>query len=182
MTTILFETITAAQKAHDTLQSMIDVSIDCNAIIYNETDEEAVRWLIQDSYCQSDDRERYVYPKPIFILLVDEDPNFLILLTSDYIDYKELQIFTARSEEEGWQTYCSFKPNIIVSRIAIKATEWGCKLFQRIRENDPDRPLIFLSSQLDELSSAQHRAGLAELILTIKELEYEASDTCLREV
>lgn len=52
MTTILFETITIAQSAYNTLQSMIDVSLDCNAVIYNETDSEVVKWLVRDSYCQ----------------------------------------------------------------------------------------------------------------------------------
>ncbi len=32
--TILLETITAAQKAYDTLQPMIDITLDCNAINY----------------------------------------------------------------------------------------------------------------------------------------------------
>ena len=62
-TTILFETITAAQEAYNTLQPMIDVTLDCNAVTYNETDEELVKWLVQDSYCQAGSKKRvYIYP------------------------------------------------------------------------------------------------------------------------
>lgn len=63
VTTILFETITAARKAYDTLQPMIDVSLDCNALTYDELDEELVKWLVSDRYCQTGARERvYIYP------------------------------------------------------------------------------------------------------------------------
>ena len=47
-TTILFETITAAQQAYDTLQPMIEVSLDCNALTYDGIDEELVKWLVSD--------------------------------------------------------------------------------------------------------------------------------------
>ena len=66
VTTILFETITAAQKAYDTLQPMIDVSLDCNALTFNEIDEELVKWLVRDRYCQLGARKRvYIYPVSI---------------------------------------------------------------------------------------------------------------------
>ncbi len=61
--TILFESITAAQKAHDTLQSMIDTSIDCNALTYSELDEELVKWLVRDKSCRVGAKKRvYIYP------------------------------------------------------------------------------------------------------------------------
>ena len=146
--TVLFETITAAQKAHDILQPMIDVGLDCNAITYDLADEEAIKWLIQDSYCQSEDRERYFYPKPKFVLLVDDDPN-LLLLIADYLDFKELQCFTAETQKEGWQSYCRIKPDVIVSGIAMQSIDCGYKLFQRVRDNNLHQPFIFLSSQLN---------------------------------
>ncbi len=46
--TILFESVEAAKEAFTTLKPMIDMTLDCNAIIYNETDEELVKWLIRD--------------------------------------------------------------------------------------------------------------------------------------
>ncbi len=66
-TTILFETITPAQKAYDTLQPMIDVSIDCNAVIHNKTDEELVKWLISDRYYQAGAKKK-IYSYPVGII------------------------------------------------------------------------------------------------------------------
>ena len=47
-TTILFESVEAATKAFTTLKPMIEVSLDCNALTYDEMDEELVRWLVCD--------------------------------------------------------------------------------------------------------------------------------------
>ena len=45
---------------------MIDVSLDCNALTFDETDEELVKWLVSDRYCQSGSKERvYIYPVSI---------------------------------------------------------------------------------------------------------------------
>ena len=41
--TILFSTISAANEAYKTLQLMIDVTLDCNAIIYNIEDEKTIK-------------------------------------------------------------------------------------------------------------------------------------------
>ncbi len=46
--TILFESIEATRKAFTSLKPMIEVSLDCNAITYNETDEKLVKWLVRD--------------------------------------------------------------------------------------------------------------------------------------
>ena len=63
---ILFETITAAQKAYDILQPMIDVSVDCNALTFNQIDEELVKWLVEDDYVTAGAKERvYIYPVSI---------------------------------------------------------------------------------------------------------------------
>lgn len=151
MITILFETITAAVRAYNTLQPMIDVSLDCNAITYNETDEEVVRWLIQDSYCQVGTKRIFTIHsnKQISILLVDDDPN-LLLLIADYLDYNGLESITAESGEKGWELYCGNKPNIIVSGIAMETIDSGYQLFQRVRGNNLHQPFIFLSSQLND--------------------------------
>ena len=48
---ILFATVAAADKAYRILIAMIVVTLDYNAITYNRSDEEAIRWLIRDDYC-----------------------------------------------------------------------------------------------------------------------------------
>ena len=65
--TILFESVEAAKEAFTTLKPMIEVSIDCNAVTYNQADEELVKWLISDRYCQSGDKKR-IYPYPVSII------------------------------------------------------------------------------------------------------------------
>ena len=136
------------QFAYNTLQFVINVSLDYNAITYDQADEELVKWLVQDNYCQSDAKEKYIYPKPKFILLVDDDPN-LLLLVADYLNFKGLQAFTVESVEEGWQSYSKIKPDVIVSGIAMQSTDCGYRLFQRVREQNLHQPFIFLSSQLN---------------------------------
>lgn len=94
MTTILFETITAASLAYNTLQHMIDVSLDCNAITYNETDEELVKWLVRDSYCQLGESKR-VYIYPVSIISKSSD-------TTIY-QYQDLQIEQKYLPPADWE-------------------------------------------------------------------------------
>ena len=70
--TILFETVTAAVQAYNTLKAMTDVTWDCNAVIYNRADEELVKWLVRDSYCQSEAKER-IYPYPVSVISKSSD-------------------------------------------------------------------------------------------------------------
>ena len=45
---------------------MIEVSSDCNALTFDEIDEELVKWLVEDSYVTAGSRERiYIYPVSI---------------------------------------------------------------------------------------------------------------------
>ena len=64
--TILFESVEAAKEAFTTLKPMIDVSLDCNALTYDEIDEELVKWLVEDGYVTAGTKKRvYVYPVSI---------------------------------------------------------------------------------------------------------------------
>ena len=65
--TILFESVEAATKAFTTLKPMIEVSLDCNALAFDEMDEVLVKWLVRDRYCQPGDKKR-IYPYPISII------------------------------------------------------------------------------------------------------------------
>ena len=83
VTTILFETIAAAVQAYDTLQPMIDVGLDCNAITFNEIDEELVKWLVEDDYVTVGARERvYIYP----VSIISKSSN------TTFYQYQDLQI------------------------------------------------------------------------------------------
>jgi hypothetical protein len=91
VTTILFETITAARKAYDTLQPMIDVSIDCNAFTYSELDEELVKWLISDRYYQAGAKKR-IYPCPVSIVSMSKHTICEAVSFRTLYQHQELQI------------------------------------------------------------------------------------------
>ncbi|MGL5806019.1 MAG: hypothetical protein ACRC11_11360 [Xenococcaceae cyanobacterium] len=137
-TTILFETVAAAQYAYDLLQPTIDVSLDCNALTHNATDKELVKWLVRDNYCQSGDWKTlkiYCKHKQNLILSVDDDIN-LLYLVGDFLEYKGLQVITAESEQEGWELYWKYSPDLIVSGIAMISMDCGYRLLQRVLEHD----------------------------------------------
>jgi CheY-like chemotaxis protein len=147
-TTILFETVAAARFAYDTLQPMIDVSLDCNALTYNPTDKELVKWLVRENYCWSGDKKVFnIYLNKTLILLVDDDIN-IFYLVGDYLEDKGVKVISASSEQKGWELYCTDKPDLIVSGIAMTSLDCGFRLLQRVREHDRSRPFIFLSGQM----------------------------------
>jgi hypothetical protein len=94
MTTILFETITAAVQAYNTLQPMIDVSLDCNAVTFNEIDEELVKWLVRDRYYKSGSKER-VYIYPVSIISKSSDTTLY--------QYQDLQIEQKYLPPADWE-------------------------------------------------------------------------------
>ena len=156
--TILFETITAAEKVYHTLHPLIDLDLDDNTITYDKIDEELVKWLIQDDYCEVGASNRvYLGSGPQSVLLIDDDFNLLMIL-AEYLEYKtDLRIFTVESGAAGWQFYLQNQPNLIVSGIAMEDIDSGYTLLQRVRERDLELPFIFLSTQL-RIPSKRERA------------------------
>ena len=64
--TILFESVDAASIAFKTLKPMVEVSLDGNALTYDERDKELVKWLVEDEYVIAGARKRvYIYPVSI---------------------------------------------------------------------------------------------------------------------
>ncbi len=110
-TTILFETITIAQKAYDTLQSMINVSLDCNAVTYNKIDEELVKWLVHDTYCQAGAKKR-IYPYPVSIISKSDK-------TTVY-QYQDLQIEQKFIPPADWEFVARDSKGKIIDQ-----TWWG---------------------------------------------------------
>lgn len=92
--TILFKTITEAERAYKTLQRMIDVTIDCNAITYNNADEETVKWLVEDNYCNVRARER-IYPY-LFKAIAEEENTTIY-------QHNELQIEQKYLPPADWE-------------------------------------------------------------------------------
>ena len=109
--TILFSTISAANKTYQTLQRMIDVNIDCNAITYSRSDEQTVKWLIEDNYCGVGARER-IYP--CLVEAIAKNKNTTIY------QYNELQIEQKYLPPADWEFITRDNEGKIVDR-----TWWG---------------------------------------------------------
>ena len=146
--TILFETVDAAKFAYDTLQFMIDVSLDFNALTFNRADEELVKWLVQNNYCCFQAYRSIFYNSHPRILLVDDDFNLTMLLQEHLRDWG-LQSASAETGEDGWQRYCRYKPDLIISDIAMETIDAGFELLQRVRSDNLGLPFIFLSTYRD---------------------------------
>ena len=109
--TILFESVEAATKAFTTLKPMIDVSLDCNALTYDEMDGELVKWLVSDRYCQLGDKKR-IYPYPVSIISKSK-------YTTLY-QYQDLQIEQKFIPPADWE----FVTRDRMGKI-INSTWWG---------------------------------------------------------
>ena len=109
--TILFESVEAATKAFRTLKLMIDVSIDCNALVYSELDEELVKWLISDRYYQAGDKKR-IYPYPVSIISKSDKTTLY--------QYQDLQIEQKFIPPADWEFVTKDSRGKI-----INSTWWG---------------------------------------------------------
>lgn len=109
--TILFKTITEAERAYNTLQRMIDATIGCNAITYNSSDEETVKWLVESYYCRVGARER-IYPYLVKAIALTSD-------TTTY-QYNELQIEQKYLPPADWEFVTKNSEGKIIDK-----TWWG---------------------------------------------------------
>ena len=109
--TILFESVEAATKAFRTLKPMVEVSLDCNALAFNEIDEELVKWLICDRYYRTGAKERvYIYP----VSLISKSLNITIY------QYQNLQIEQTLIPPADWEFITRDSQGKIINR-----TWWG---------------------------------------------------------
>lgn len=83
------------------------------------------------------------------VLLVDRNPNFLVLLAG-YLEYRGLEVYTAKSIEKGWQIYVEARPNLIML-VVIGSKDCGYTFLSRVRDRDLQQPFIVLSAQLSNL-------------------------------
>ena len=106
--TILFESVEAAKEAFTTLKPMIEVSLDCNALTYDELDEELVKWLVRNRYRQSGDKKR-IYPYPVSIISKSK-------YTTLY-QYQELQIEQKFIPPADWEFVTCDRSGKIINSI-----------------------------------------------------------------
>jgi hypothetical protein len=109
--TILFESVEAAKEAFTTLKPMIDVSLDCNAFTFNEMDEELVKWLVKDNYCQTGAKKR-IYPYPVSIISKSDKTTLY--------QYQDLQIEQKFIPPADWEFTTRDRQGKL-----INSTWWG---------------------------------------------------------
>ncbi|WP_036487295.1 hypothetical protein [Myxosarcina sp. GI1] len=90
---------------------MIDASLDCNAITYNKADEELVKWLVHDSYCQAGTKER-IYPYPVSIISKSDKTTLY--------QYQDLQIEQKFIPPADWEFVAQDGQGKIIDK-----TWWG---------------------------------------------------------
>ena len=107
----MFETFTAAESAYDSLKLMTEVVLDCNAVTYNQSDRELVKWLVQDKYCRAGAKDRVsLYP----VALVKQSSN------STFFQYQDLQIEQIFIPPADWEFITRNSQGEIIDR-----TWWG---------------------------------------------------------
>jgi len=84
------------------------------------------------------------------VLLVDDEKHVLDGLTAmmDWSGMSVTEVLTAMDGEEAWQSYLHDRPDIVITDVAMPRMN-GLELAGRIREADPDTPILFLSGYDD---------------------------------
>lgn len=84
---------------------------------------------------------------PKKLLLVDDDPN-LILLVKDYLEFRGYEVITAGNGKEALDAMDGFTPDLIICDVMMPEMD-GYSFVEKVRE-DPDVswiPVMFLSAK-----------------------------------
>lgn len=84
---------------------------------------------------------------PKKLLLVDDDPN-LILLVKDYLEFRGYEVLTAGNGKEALDAMDGFTPDLIICDVMMPEMD-GYSFVEKVREN-PDVswiPVMFLSAK-----------------------------------
>ena len=78
------------------------------------------------------------------VLYIDDD-DFIRENASEYLSRYSRVVYEASDGEEGWKTYLTKKPDIIISDIRMPGID-GLELVGKIRENDRETPVILVTA------------------------------------
>ena len=81
------------------------------------------------------------------VLVVDDDDN-LSFLIGERLGSVGYEVRSAESAAEGYSTYLSFRPDLVLTDISI-GEETGIELVERIRIHEPEIPTIYMSGDPD---------------------------------
>lgn len=86
--------------------------------------------------------------KALSVLVVEDNPPMLELTVSILETYGVKTIFTARNGEEGFDKFCKYKPDLVISDWMMKPGD-GIELARQIRKHksspDPYVPFILMT-------------------------------------
>ena len=79
------------------------------------------------------------------VLIAEDDIDFGNIL-SQYVSISGFQVTLARNGKEAWGSYIREKPDICVLDVMMPEMD-GFSLAEKIRQNDPEIPFIFLTAK-----------------------------------
>ncbi|MEE4214513.1 MAG: response regulator transcription factor [Bacteroidales bacterium] len=79
------------------------------------------------------------------VLIAEDDIDFGNIL-SQYVSISGFQVTLARNGKEAWGSYIREKPDICVLDVMMPEMD-GFALAEKIRQNDPEIPFIFLTAK-----------------------------------
>ncbi|MGE5219757.1 MAG: response regulator transcription factor [Chloroflexota bacterium] len=93
--------------------------------------------------------------KRVKVLIVDDDANFAVLIEAR-LKAAGYEAITANSAAEAYQTFASFKPDLVLTDIGI-GEENGLDLVKRIRSQSDNIRTIYMTGDL-----ARYHAALVQ--------------------
>ena len=82
------------------------------------------------------------------ILLVEDDPNFGIILR-DFLKMNEYDVILAKNGMEGFEKFKKFEFNLCILDVMMPYKD-GFTLATEIKSVSPDIPIIFLNCKINE--------------------------------
>jgi two-component system NtrC family response regulator len=78
------------------------------------------------------------------ILIVDDEPNYLIVL-SELLQDEGFEVYTARSGEEGLQVFRNTELDLILTDMQMPGMD-GITLLKTVKKENPDLPVIMITA------------------------------------
>jgi len=102
---------------------------------------------------------------PIRVLLVDDEPDLLLLLGIRFDLEPDLQVVgTARNGNEAVDAAHGLAPDLVVMDLMMPGTD-GFEAIARLRAELPDLPIVAYSAVVSELSKRQVERHKVPLVL-----------------
>lgn len=103
--------------------------------------------------------------EPIRVLLVDDEPDLLLLLGIRFDLEPDLRVIgTARNGNEAVEVAHRLKPDLVVMDLLMPGTD-GFEAIARLREELPELPIVAYSAIVSEFSMRQVERHRVPLVL-----------------